>query len=285
VRVFAVRDIKFADDALPAEGGIRFARNTYPTNTDPRCRLFRSESGFFDEKRLFHLVRGKYMNSKLMAASLAVALCGVGAASTNAATLAIILTDPTVNGGAPTTEDSGPSPLTVSGLTYGTFTVGAISGAASSSGPIFFGSTTLLLQSTTTPATLTVDVVEEGITSPLGTLDFKSGLTSNLLPAGWSVTEQTLYSAPTKQLAWWDFANIGTSTQNTAVSVVAPYAIDERYIISLGSGASSGLALSTITVSSSIPEASTWAMMGLGFAGLGLAALGRRRRTDLFQAL
>src|SRR5579871_1801885 len=114
------------------------------------------------------------MHSKLMAASLAAALCGVGAASANAASIAILLTDPSVNGGAQTlVAGPGPSttPLTLANYTYGSFMIAAVSGAASGAGTIYFGSTSLLLQSAVA-GMLTIDVIEQGVTSPVGDLHF-----------------------------------------------------------------------------------------------------------------
>ena len=67
------------------------------------------------------------------------------------------------------------------------------------------------------------------------------------------------------------------STAFTPVSVTAPFSVTELYQIS--SNGLRGDANDTIDISGSVPELSTWAMLGIGFAGIGLAGLTRRRKT------
>jgi hypothetical protein len=61
-----------------------------------------------------------------------------------------------------------------------------------------------------------------------------------------------------------------------SVDVTSPFSVTELYQIS--SGGLSGSANDTIDLSAVVPEMSTWAMMLLGFAGLGYAGYRTSRR-------
>jgi hypothetical protein len=123
-------------------------------------------------------------------------------------------------------------------------------------------------------------------------LSIVSGLTQNVLPDGATVVETTYFDASNTaygtatQLATATFTSIGTNAPVTSViDAYAPYSITERYDVTLLLP-TPPTALSTISMVTTtegpipiIPETSTWMMMGLGFAGLGLAGYARGRRS------
>ena len=72
-----------------------------------------------------------------------------------------------------------------------------------------------------------------------------------------------------------NFSDIGTDVQLALgnAGLVGPYSLTEQYTLHSNSV---GSALSTINISAAIPEASTWAMMMLGFFGVGFIAFRRK---------
>jgi hypothetical protein len=134
--------------------------------------------------------------------------------------------------------------------------------------------------SSTTAGTITVWVTSQGLTQFTGTLPIISSLTSNSLPAGWTVSETTFYSTSDAlfsgtQLATNTFASIGTNVQGSTVNVgTGPYSITQEYVIS---ATGNGSALSTMVVTA-VPEASTWAMMILGFLGIGFVTYRKKAK-------
>jgi PEP-CTERM motif len=147
-------------------------------------------------------------------------------------------------------------------------------------------SSTSLGAATGSTSPIFVYVSETGLAG--GTLNLTAGLTENILPAGWSVDEwayatdgSTPFTTAGTLLASSDFTSIGTTaTTTTKLTLPTPFTVTEVYeIIPGGAPATIGTDLSTITVSGSIvPEPSTWAMMVIGFMGLGYAAFRRNLR-------
>lgn len=126
---------------------------------------------------------------------------------------------------------------------------------------------------------LDIWISQIGITSPLGTLNFASGFTQNLITSGWSVTETTYldtgnvtYGTGT-MLGTATFSAIGAETDYASFSTGAgPYSLTHHYTVT-ASGA--GNANSSINLVSAVPEPETYAML---LAGLGLMGFVARRR-------
>ena len=200
------------------------------------------------------------------------------ASSAHAATVSIGLAEPA---GAPVLVGSGPDFAAFVGA-FGTFSTNIVSGTVGVF-PDLLGSTTSNV-STATPGQLEVVVTAQGLTSP--TSAFTSFLTSNTLPPGWTVTEQTFVDTANglftttpggtvTQLASNLFSSISTAVQGKAANSGSLYSITELYILtSTGAG---GPALSTIDVAANpVPLPATLPLLGSGL--LGLWAWGRKRR-------
>jgi hypothetical protein len=128
-------------------------------------------------------------------------------------------------------------------------------------------------------------ISETGVTYGASNVPFTIGFNEGGLAKGWSVTE-TVFTDPTDavyakttMLASATFGPGGGSALDTVTSPVpfgTPFSVTEEIAITPGSA--NGNDLSTVSVTTTIPEASTWAMMTLGFAGLGYAAFRRKAK-------
>jgi hypothetical protein len=128
------------------------------------------------------------------------------------------------------------------------------------------------------PHTLQFFVTAVGLTAPPGTNTFISGFTSNTLPDGWTVAEASFIGLTnvafdtSNPLSSASFSATGAITDSADAATPPLFSLTERYVLTT-TGA--GTANSTINISSGVPEPSTWAMMILGFLGMG--CIGYRR--------
>jgi hypothetical protein len=150
----------------------------------------------------------------------------------------------------------------------------------------------------TLPTLLTGNTQDHNFAGGGGTLDiyvtrtnlfgppsnFRSTFTSNVLPAAWTITQTTyvndnplaLYGGT--QLSTHTFETIGTFQHTVAnPGVTAGYSLTQRFHIV---APNTGSAQQTLAIHGVVPEASTWALMILGFGSAG-AMLRRRRQMAL----
>jgi hypothetical protein len=168
---------------------------------------------------------------------------------------------------------------------YGTFSANIVS-ALPGIFPDLLNSNTLNTSSAT-PGTLSVYVTIQGLTTPISSV--LSSLTTNLLPAGWSVTEQTFLDTgnglfttsggSVTMLSSHTFTNPptagpDTSKVNAAISSGSMYSITELYVIT--SSGLGGPANNTIDVVATTPLPGALPLLGSGL--IGLWAWGRKRK-------
>jgi hypothetical protein len=110
---------------------------------------------------------------------------------------------------------------------------------------------------------------------------FASSFTTNVLPAGWSMTTSTyanddnaLWGIGGTLLSTKTFSDIGFFVHVGDATLAAPYSITARYTIV---APTHGESLANISVAG-IPEPGAWALMIMGF-GMAGAILRRRRAT------
>lgn len=205
-----------------------------------------------------------------------IVLAGMLAASAAQADVYIALQETGVNGGARTTVASGADFTSWSGAYGPVFNIHNISvtdfGAK-------LASTSLDILGTAA-ATLRVFVTA---TNQVGLSPLLSSLTSNLIPAGGSVTLSTFVDAgngvfaTTTPLASHAFAAIGTDVSLGGTALAEPYSVTGLYELHSPGGGLDPF-LDTIRVSANpvtVPEPSRVGMLGMLLAGAGIL-LGRR---------
>ena len=182
-----------------------------------------------------------------------------------------------VNGGAISTEASGANFATFADM-YGAFELTLTTGTVGLA-PTILGSTSTL-QNSSGGGSLDVWVTRTDITGPVPN-GIRSSFTSNTLTTGWSLTEQSYFSASNQifggtLLSAYTFMppGLGTFSANAAAAGAGPYSVTQRYTIT---APSSGQSLATISMAA-VPEASTWALMIMGFGGVGVMLRSRRRQ-------
>ena len=186
-----------------------------------------------------------------------------------------------LNGGAITLQNSGatPGPVTFSGP-VGAYNIDTVSGVDLSATSL--NSNAINATASGTTEVLDVYVSVSDVTGLSGLQSALSGLTVNFLTAGWSVTESTFEDNSNTVFGTANLLATHTFTSGpdvfsalASVNVTSPFSVTELYQIS--SNGLSGAANDTIDISGGVPEPSTWAMMGIGFAAMGFLGFRRTR--------
>jgi hypothetical protein len=136
------------------------------------------------------------------------------------------------------------------------------------------------------PGTLILWYTETGLTAPLGTVDWRSSVTSNSLVGDITSVTLSTFISPTNGVSppngtlldSHTFTSMGTqSTTTAAVTGAGPYSLQEVYkIVATGAGSANlTIDLSPVAV---VPEPSSFApIVGIALAGLWLHRRRRRR--------
>jgi len=216
---------------------------------------------------------------KLLLTTVALALVG-GVTSAGAQTI-FIGWNTSGPPAAVTTLASSPT-FVQSSTTLGGFISNSITGVDGS--PLDLGMTTSDSASAST-SPIFMYVSETGISYDASKLNLSVGLTENQLSAGWTVNEWAYLNlndavfGTTTLLGSASFTGINNVSFTPTVTITpgVPFSVTEVVEV-IPSGTGVGSDLSTVSVGgsvSTIPEPSTWAMMVLGFAGLGYVAFRR----------
>ena len=214
---------------------------------------------------------------------ISVAMATLAAASVIAgasqATIYIGLQNAGMNGGVLTQVNSGATFATYA-ATYGTFELESVFGGDGIA-PTLLGSNTFDANfSGGAGGVLDVYVTRDNITDTPP--NFRSTFTSNVLPTGWTVLQQTYYSATNQVFAGallssHLFNTPGPATFDDTVYVASnagPYSLTTRYTIT---APTVGLSQNTISIHAGVPEPGTWALMIMGFGSAGAMLRARRR--------
>jgi hypothetical protein len=200
----------------------------------------------------------------------------------------------TVDVGVSTSGAPGSNIATGSGIpvSYGTtFNGFLISGTATGNPPLgapnLLDSNSLDIQSSGTGTTVQVWVTETDLTGPIGPAGFSSGLTSNFLSPGWTLTETTYFDASDTaygtgtQLATTTFNGI-SSTSILGGGTISPsglYSLTEVYTINAtldqGFSASGTINLTSAPLPAALP------LFASGLVGFWGWKRRKRRSTNL----
>jgi hypothetical protein len=177
------------------------------------------------------------------------------------------------------------------GKTY-TFNLSTVTGTDASAGTTYeLDSQAILKQTVGQGATLTIYAADGGNLSigPSGIV--VGGLGVVALPSGWSVSE-TAYLVPNSNYALLPFDLTGAITLGTqvgkgvdlfgptvdALTANQDYSIVEKYVFTTNGLGTANANANDSAVFTTVPEPSTWAMMMLGFVGLGYTAFRRNTK-------
>lgn len=181
------------------------------------------------------------------------------------------------NGGAITTIGSGVGVAGAIASGFGFSTIIA-SGTTQPVGTDLVNGNTIDIKTTGGGGLLHVFISATGLTQPITSV--LNAFAVITLTPGWKVVENVYASASngvyalTNLLSTKTFTSVGSSTAASgAVYGPAPYSITTEYIID--TNGTSGSSNSSIVVTA-VPEPSTWAMMILGFFGVGFLAYRRK---------
>ena len=136
---------------------------------------------------------------------------------------------------------------------------------------------------------LTIDVFQTGVSSPAGSTTKSTFTVNNLIGAPGPTTESDFFNGTTNTLGTLlDTASFPAGTTNATVgplfNTVGPAltADAQQYMITFSAPVESANDTIQTISRAAIPEPSTWAMMLLGFAGLGFVSYrkAKSRRTE-----
>ena len=143
-------------------------------------------------------------------------------------------------------------------------------------------SNTINIQSGAGTHVLTLDVLATGLSGPNSVQSILNSFSVSGQTAGWSVVETT-YLNGVQQSTTGSFTGVSdNASQVTSAFLGTTFSAEERYVItSRGVGDfNGGIVMSTVTAT---PEPATWAMMLLGFAGMGFVGMRKRRNANAFR--
>lgn len=213
--------------------------------------------------------------------AVAAAAVSIASFASTASAAVLITIGLSQDGGAITSVASANDNVGVVGLTFGDFNINNISASVGVL-PDLLNSNSLNTRSTGTAFhSLKVYITGQNYTF-VNNSGWISALTSNALTAGFSVQEQTFYNANNAlfgvggtQLANFTFNAIGAQSIGAlGTAGPAPYSLTHVYTIN---APGAGSANSTIDIFA-IPEPTTWALMIMGFGGVGAMVRSRRRQ-------
>lgn len=235
-------------------------------------------TGYFRAPRVNgKLTRGAEMNTmtKFAAAAASFLAFSVTAAASQAAVYLGIEQD----GGGIVTVDSGASGAAYASA-FGNFEL-TVDSVTPGSFPFLIGSASHANNSAGGDAgTLDIYGTVDNISGPIP-IHFLSTLTSNVVPAGWTIRLRTYVDAGNglyggTLLSDATYTAFGADQFHSPfVGGAGPYSVTARYTITAPTQSSTG-SLATISIAA-VPEPGTWALMIMGFGGAGAMIRSRRK--------
>jgi PEP-CTERM motif-containing protein len=208
----------------------------------------------------------------------AVLLAMALTSSPSKATIYIEVSD---TGGGTNSTSSNTGSAMLSGTT-GNFSYSLISSVGTTA-PAVLTTQISTVSDITTGTVFTIEASSTGNTAPIGTnLPFLSTFAQNL--TGMQVTETTYVSQTNTQFALTDLLGTttfpagttnGSSASVNLATITSPYSITEVFTLTPSANGQTDLS-SGITVTAGVPEPATWAMIVLGFLGVGFMAYRRK---------